>query len=240
MSETENICDKETNSKQIKPKSNKKSDECIELKNIKYKTMLLNGSPKETQIQSTEGTIDDFLEKEKKLNETVPWNKLEKTSKIKKLKEFSVEYKKNNSITDEEEKKLFLVLKNALDRKNLQKVKEITYDKDKGEIVDIPLLSFNENSRKFVLKRSGSKISTFTPKKRSIRNKGKVAGKNMRTSKAGKGKNVKNNKAAKTTKIPRNSSNSPTKCKAKTSKVKEASVRSPRPIKVSNEKIDSD
>ena len=85
MSETENICDKESNSKQTKPKSNKKSDECIELKNIKYKTMLLNGSPKETQIQSTEGTIDDFLEKEKKLNETVPWNKLEKTSKIKKL-----------------------------------------------------------------------------------------------------------------------------------------------------------
>lgn len=238
MSESENVCDKE--SKQTK--ASKKNDECIELKNIKYKTMLLNGEQKETKIKNSELNIDDFLEKEKKLNETVPWIKLEKASKIKKLKDFSQHYKKEHDITDEEEKKLFLVLKNALERKNLQKVKEITYDKELGKIIDIPLLTFNETTRKFLLKRSINKVSALTPKRRSVRNKGKSNTKNPRTSKvAVKGKTSKPSKiTAKTNKVPRNSSHSPTKGKSKTSKVKESSVRSPRPIKVANEKIDSE
>ena len=45
-------------------------EECIELKNIKYKTMLLNGNvPKETMLSDTADmdTLNIFLENEKKL-----------------------------------------------------------------------------------------------------------------------------------------------------------------------------
>lgn len=41
-------------------------EECIELKNIKYKTMLLSGNPLiETKTSSDQSNIDKFLEEEK-------------------------------------------------------------------------------------------------------------------------------------------------------------------------------
>ena len=43
------------------------TDECQELKNIKYKTMLLNGAPlHETKSSNDLSNLDKFLENEKK------------------------------------------------------------------------------------------------------------------------------------------------------------------------------
>ena len=41
------------------------SNECIELENIKYQTMLLNGNSKITSNNANTGNIDLFLEKER-------------------------------------------------------------------------------------------------------------------------------------------------------------------------------
>ena len=61
------------------------NEECVELKNIKYKTMLLNGSPiKETTLSNDISNLDKFLELEKTNNSNEPWCKLNKTIKTKK------------------------------------------------------------------------------------------------------------------------------------------------------------
>ena len=58
------------------------SDECIELKNIKYKSMLLNSSNEESKetIENI-SNFDSFLEEEKTGNSNEPWIKLNKTIK---------------------------------------------------------------------------------------------------------------------------------------------------------------
>ena len=83
--------EKENEKEKLEPKTSKKkkNDECIELKNIQYKTMLLNGVQKEVRASKTEEDIENILELEKNLNLSVPWTKLEKGTKIKKLVAFS-------------------------------------------------------------------------------------------------------------------------------------------------------
>lgn len=44
------------------------SDECVELKNIKYQTMLLNGNNKIDSVKKNSDNLLDFLDKESKLN----------------------------------------------------------------------------------------------------------------------------------------------------------------------------
>ena len=41
----------------------------------------------------------------------------------------------------------------ALDKKHLQKVKDVIYDKETGVIKNIPVLVFNNTTRKFYLKK---------------------------------------------------------------------------------------
>ena len=85
----------------------KKSDaneECAELKNIKYKTMLLSGVPlKETKQSNDVSNLDKFLEDEKNTNKSEPWCKLDKTIKTKKIFDYIEVYKKVNSLDKEEE-----------------------------------------------------------------------------------------------------------------------------------------
>ena len=67
-----------------------KSD-CQERKNIKYKTMLLNGVPlPETKSSNDLSNLDKFLENEKNNNVNEPWCKLNKTVKTKKMQEYGL------------------------------------------------------------------------------------------------------------------------------------------------------
>ena len=58
------------------------SNECVELKNIKYKSMLLNGNgdEKEETVENL-SNLDVFLADEKKSISNEPWTKLDKTTK---------------------------------------------------------------------------------------------------------------------------------------------------------------
>ena len=65
-------------------KENEKTEECLELKNIMYKTMLINGNPlPETKSEKDLSNLDKFLESEKINNVNEPWCKLNKTVKTK-------------------------------------------------------------------------------------------------------------------------------------------------------------
>jgi len=146
------------------------TDECIELKNIKYKTMLLSGTPvKETKSSSDLTNLEKFLEDDKNNNQNEPWSKLDKTIKTKKMMSYSEEYAKKNNMTAEEETILRAFLKDCLDRKRLQRVKDVDYDKTTGEVKDIPSLVFNKTTNHFTLKNLDkqrvSTLKSLPPKK---------------------------------------------------------------------------
>ena len=152
------------------------NEECVELKNIKYKTMLLNGSPiKETTSSNDISNLDKFLELEKTNNSNEPWCKLNKTIKTKKLIDFVTIYVNENQMTDEEGKLLIIFLKESMDRKKLQRVKDVIYDKATGIVKDIPALCYTKATKHFTLKNIDKRLSTLkslAPKKGgTIKNK---------------------------------------------------------------------
>lgn len=147
------------------------SNECQELKNLKYKTMLLNGVPlQETKTISSNdlSNLDKFLENEKNNNVNEPWCKLNKTIKTKKIQEYVEVYKQQNNLNDEESDILFLFLKDCIDRKKLQRVKDVLYDKENGNIKEIPALCYVKSNKHFTLKNIDKRVSTLkslAPKK---------------------------------------------------------------------------
>ena len=154
-----------------------KKEECIELKNIKYKNMLLTGNNvHEIKNANDLCNLEKFLEENKSNNQNEPWSKLDKTLKIKKILAFAIEYSKKTNLDFKEEASLIIFLRDCLDRKKLQRIKDVDYDKITGEIKDIPALSFNKVNNHFTLKNIDKRISTLKslPPKRiksTIKNK---------------------------------------------------------------------
>jgi hypothetical protein len=153
------------------------NEECQELKNIKYKTMLLNGSLlHETKSANDLLNLDKFLETEKNNNINEPWCKLNKTIKTKKIIDFIEIYKKEKELNEEETINLTKFLKECLDKKKLSRVKDVIYDKVNGIVKEIPALTYTKANKHFTLKNIDKRISTLkslAPKKvhGTIRNK---------------------------------------------------------------------
>jgi hypothetical protein len=138
------------------------ADECQELKNIKYKTIILNGAPlQETKSSNNLSNLDKFLEDEKNTNENEPWSKLNKTIKTKKLIDYVEVYKKKNNLNEEESNMMMMFLKECINRKKLIRVKDVIYDKENGNIKDIPGLCYIKTSKHFTLKNIDKRISTL-------------------------------------------------------------------------------
>jgi hypothetical protein len=82
---------------------------------------------------------------------------------------FVDEYSKKQNLTKEEENILRSFLKDCLDRKKLYRVKDVEYDKNTGEIKDIPALVFNRATLHFTLKNLDkqrvSTLKSLPPKK---------------------------------------------------------------------------
>jgi hypothetical protein len=136
--------------------------ECADLQNLKYKKMLLTGVPmKETKYSSNLLMLDDFLENEKNTNENEPWCKLNKTMKLKKLLDFVKVYVADNNMDETESEELIAFFKDCLERKRLQKVKDVVYDRNSGNIKSIPSLFYTKNTKHFTLKHIEKKTSTI-------------------------------------------------------------------------------
>lgn len=159
-----------------------KDESCQELKDIRFKTMFITGN-KESNVKiadSSESQISIMLDKEIKQNRAEPWSKLNKATKIIKIKNYSKNYKNDKNITDDEKRDLEKYLIDAMNRKRLTSIKDVTYDKETGVIKSIPSLIFNQSTRKFTLKRNDKRTSTIkhlTPdtkkKKETIKTKRK-------------------------------------------------------------------
>jgi hypothetical protein len=138
----------------IKEDTGKKDNTCNELKNIQYQSMLLNQKSDNPIPNSTENLtdLDAFLNKEKEANKQLPWTKLDKSLKLRKISNFVRKYTNEHNLNKKESQELGYYLKDCLERRKIQRQKDIEYDKASGMIKHIPNLVFNKQSGKFTLK----------------------------------------------------------------------------------------
>jgi hypothetical protein len=149
-------------------------EECIELRNIKYKSMLLKKTniKQLTKCNSTID-IDSFLEKERTQNKEDQWTKLDKSMKISKVTTFVETYSSENNLNEKD--KLFLneFLLYCIEQKKLTKTKDVVYDRMNGVITSIPCLVYTPTlNKKFTLKRCEkrpSTLSSLAPKNKASR-----------------------------------------------------------------------
>lgn len=124
-------------------------NECQELKNIKYKTMLLNGNIVENEKTNiTENAMDLYLEEERNSIYVKTWVSLDYNSKLNKLYEFSDNYE---NINEDQKTTLKTYLSNCLKSNKFQKMKDVNYNKETQNIISIPSLIYN--NKRFSLKR---------------------------------------------------------------------------------------
>jgi hypothetical protein len=126
-------------------------------KELKYKSIYLNnnyatGGTEKDKDSCAMDVIDNFLEKEKETNKSQPWNKLNKTHKVEKLRTFCDRFSKENSFSEISKENLQNYLIKALDQKKFTKIKDINYNKDDGFIKDIPGLFFDKKKKIFTIK----------------------------------------------------------------------------------------
>uniref|UniRef100_A0A6C0B2I1 Uncharacterized protein n=1 Tax=viral metagenome TaxID=1070528 RepID=A0A6C0B2I1_9ZZZZ len=136
--------------------------------NTKYKNVLSNPGTS-TVNEMNYNTIDALLELEKQNNKNENWNKLEKSLKIQKLHVFAEKYGRENSMPVKDIKLLKTFFIDCLEKNKLQKTKDVTYDKESKEIINIPALHFNVTNRNFTLKivdtKRVSTLKSLTPKR---------------------------------------------------------------------------
>lgn len=139
------------------------SNECQELKNIKYQTMLLSGNKKDIKSNSSNNimNMEDFLENKCLTPKNESWSKLDKTTKINCLNEYANHLNNEQNMSEIELVALKKYLSQLLDKKKLQRIKDVIYESEKGAIKDIPNLHYNKASKKYILKKDQKKVSTL-------------------------------------------------------------------------------
>ena len=150
-----------SNDKVQKKKSD--TDDCQELKNIEYKTLLLNGTnlcPKYKSNISSNTEIETMISNDVELKKKESWNKLDKTQKSLHVKKYCSVLKVSYKLTDDEYNETFKYLNKCIERKFLNKAKDVIYNKDLNEITNIPNFLFLNDSRKFYLKKDDKHVST--------------------------------------------------------------------------------
>lgn len=138
-----------------------------ELKNIMYKTKFFKENSPSAIAAATAAAknntenLDMFLDKERENIKKETWSRLDKTIKIQKLDEYVDSIVEKNNLTEEEISGLKAYLALSVDRKKLQCVKDVIYDKTTNKIKSIPCLLFNPMTRTYTLKRSEKRVSTL-------------------------------------------------------------------------------
>ena len=134
------------------------------------------------QYQQTSIKMDDMeaiLDQERAQNKNESWNKLDKSMKRQKLHSFAEGYGKDNELTVKEIKALKFFFSEHLDKGKLSRTKDVSYNKDKREIENVPALVFHSSSRHFSLRNMDSKyvstLKSMTPRRTSSTDLEKIA-----------------------------------------------------------------
>ena len=126
-------------------------NECIELKNLKYKSMMLKNNQRRgdaamQMLHNTSATdsisnVEKYLDHERSRKTTDLWGKLDKTVKLSKLNAFAQKYIHDNGLPESELTQLVTFLTTCIDHKKIVKTKDVVYDKVTGMIISIPILT---------------------------------------------------------------------------------------------------
>ena len=124
----------------------------------KYKSLF--HSKKTSSTKELSQHLDQFLENEKPA-ENSSWNKLNKTEKLAKLSVFLELYAKENGFDENEKILLSSFFLDCLDKKKLQKTKDVIYDIKTGLLKNIPGLFYNKSTKHFTIKNVEKKTCTL-------------------------------------------------------------------------------
>jgi hypothetical protein len=114
-------------------------------------------------------TLDQIISINDKSGQMLPWNKLNKSLKLKRMMDFADELQIKDDLDDERTEQLKVLLRTRLDRKCLQRVKDVVYDVGEGKIVSIPSL-IRVQSKYTLRSDSVSPLSSLAPKNKTVRN----------------------------------------------------------------------
>jgi hypothetical protein len=128
------------------------TEECKEYNSLKYRTMILTGSPLDVKSDASEEIINTFLRNDIENNKKGVWCKLSRTEKHRRIHDFVETNLSPLYLLDETEKSTalkFCIM--LLDSRKLSKTNDITYNKEDRTIERISGLVFNPISRKFMI-----------------------------------------------------------------------------------------
>ena len=123
----------------------------VQLKDIERR------SKTNSTVSDNEKDINEYIDNEKNNIYNKSWSKLNHGSKLNRLKLHINILEDKYTLSKEEKNDVSLLLINALKKNKLNKVSELIYDPELGEIQEIKALSFNEETRKFTLKTTEQK-----------------------------------------------------------------------------------
>lgn len=141
---------------------------------LKYRNIINNANngilePSSIEHINDMNALEQILDREQQHNKTKTWNKLDKTQKIQKLHAYAEKYAKEHGLPMKEVKTLKMYFIQCLDEQKLLKTKEVIYNKDTREIINIPGLGFNMITHTFYIRNIDPKhvstIKSLTPKR---------------------------------------------------------------------------
>ena len=139
------------------------NDDCQELKNIEYKTLLLNETnlcPKLKTNNCSNTELETMISNDVELKKNESWNKLDKTQKSLHINKYCLKLKSTYSLSEDEFNETLKYLNKSIERKFLNKAKDVIYNKENNEIINIPNFVFLNDTRKFYLKKDDKHVST--------------------------------------------------------------------------------
>jgi len=135
--------------------------ECKEYNNLKYRTMINTGTNLDNNIDTSEDTINNFSNMDIENNKKGIWSKLTKTEKFKKIKQYVNDVLKvEHKLNDEEVNHTIKVFNVMIERKKLSKNNELTYNQENGFIEQIGGLTFNTETRRFIINTDNKNTKT--------------------------------------------------------------------------------
>jgi hypothetical protein len=140
-----------------------------ELKNPIYSNVFSSTQQQSNKIED----IDKILNKEKNTT-NLPWNKLDKASKLQKLTLYADKFCEEEKLSPKYKIDLKKYFSECLDRKKLQNNKEVIYNKDDGNIKNIPNLMHNKSTLRFTLKIPEKKTTRTSKISKNKKNNNKI------------------------------------------------------------------
>ena len=105
-------------------------------------------------------SVEYILDQERGRKQNDPWNRLDKSIKVQKLLSYADTVATRQGLSKSDKTSLRSQLIGYLDKKLLQRNKDVTYDREQGIVSDVPSLEYSTGTRRFTLRRGNRSSSS--------------------------------------------------------------------------------